>query len=109
MTATQSVVSTFTFSAISLTDWSVSVNNIALGNDPTLSLNVGDLYRFSAQFSGHRLSLRNQDSTVYSGVTGFPLNTGQSVDFILPADAPSTLIYVCDFHAGMTGQINVVP
>ncbi|MFM7678287.1 MAG: hypothetical protein ACKO83_05505, partial [Roseiflexaceae bacterium] len=109
VTATQSVVSTFTFSATTTAAWSVRVNMIVLGDNPTLSLHVGDLYRFSASFSGHRLSLRNQDSTVYSGVTGFPLNSGQSVDFILPVSAPSTLQYVCDFHPAMVGQITVVP
>jgi hypothetical protein len=83
---------------------------ITLGDDPTLSLHVGDLYRFrTANFGFHKLSLRNQDLTIYTGVTGFPLTAMQSVDFILPADAPSTLIYVCDYHAGMSGQITVIP
>jgi plastocyanin len=81
---------------------------IDLGDDPTLSLTTGEVYRFSMMSAGHRISLRNSDNSLYTGVTGFPLNNGQSVDFILPADAPSTLSYICDFHSAMKGQINVL-
>ena len=88
----------------------MSVNTISLGEDPTLSLHVGDLYRFrAADFGFHKLSLRNQDLSLYTSITGFPLTATQSTDFILPANAPSTLIYVCDYHTEMSGQITVIP
>jgi plastocyanin len=51
----------------------------------------------------------NADNTVYTGVSGFPLNGVESVDFTLPVGAPSTLRYVCDAHASMSGVITVVP
>ena len=67
------------------------------------------MYRFSKLISAHPLSLRNADNSVYTGVAGFPLNGVQSVDFTLPVGAPSTLRYVCDLHAGMSGVITVLP
>ena len=67
------------------------------------------MYRFSKLINPHPLSLRNADSTIYTGVAGFPLNGKQSVDFTLPVGAPNTLRYICDVHPSMQGLINVVP
>ena len=74
-----------------------------------MTLTVGRLYRFSKLISGHPLSIRNADNSVYTGVAGFPLNGVESVDFTLPVGAPSTLRDICDLHAGMSGVITVVP
>jgi hypothetical protein len=40
-----------------------------------------------------------------NGVTGNGTNT---VTFVVPADAPSTLYYNCSIHAAMTGAIHIV-
>ena len=72
-------------------------------------MTVGRFYRFIKVISAHPLSLRNADNSVYTGVAGFPLNGVEFVDFTLPVGAPSTLRYVCDLHAGMSGVITVVP
>jgi plastocyanin len=106
---TASGATLFAFTTSNSTDWTVSENSTSLGSDPGLTLTVGRLYRFSKLISGHPLSIRNADNSVYTGVAGFPLNGVQSVDFTLPVGAPSTLRYVCDAHASMSGVITVVP
>jgi plastocyanin len=106
---TASGATLFAFTTSNSTDWTVSENSTSLGSDPGLTLTVGRLYRFSKMISGHPLSIRNADNTVYTGVAGFPLNGVESVDFTLPVGAPSTLRYICDLHAGMSGVITVVP
>ena len=108
-TVTASGATIFEFSAADSSDWMVSQNATSLGSDPGLTLTVGRLYRFSKLISAHPLSIRNADNSVYTGVAGFPLNGVQSVDFTLPVSAPSTLRYVCDAHASMSGVITVVP
>ena len=41
------------------------------------------------------------------GVTNNGAATG-TITFTVPSNAPDTLFYVCEFHASMTGQINIV-
>jgi plastocyanin len=106
---TASGATLFAFTAAGSTDWTVSENSTSLGSDPELTLTVGRLYRFSKLISAHPLSIRNADLSPYTGVSGFPLNGVESVDFTLPVGAPSTLRYICDAHSSMQGLITVVP
>jgi len=41
-----------------------------------------------------------------SGVTNNGIDNG-TITFVVPYDAPSTLYYICQFHSGMAGTINV--
>jgi hypothetical protein len=45
-------------------------------------------------------------SAYNNGVTGNGTESG-TLTFVVPANAPSTLFYNCQFHASMTGTINI--
>ena len=81
-------------------------------DNPTLSLMRGQKYVFDVNASGHPFHIQTAagaydvNSLYTDGVTGQGTETGQVV-IVVPLDAPSTLYYVCQFHSGMQGQINV--
>jgi plastocyanin len=63
----------------------------ATGNDPTLTVNVGDTLEFNLNAPGHPLRITNQDvGTVTWDTTGL---------------ASGTYYYVCENHSTMIGQI----
>jgi len=81
-------------------------------DNPTLSLMRGQKYVFDVNATGHPFHIQTVDGAYDSnnlytdGVTGQGTEVGQVV-IEVPLDAPSTLYYVCQFHSGMQGQINV--
>ena len=74
-------------------------------NDPTLYLTRGKTYKFTNIPGSHPLEIRlSNGGTAYSdGVT----NNGGSgtVEFTVPMDAPTSLVYQCTIHGGMVGNI----
>lgn len=80
-------------------------------NNPTLTLQRGRTYTFSLNVPGHPFYIKTTQTTG----TGNPFNTGVTnngassgtVTFVVPASAPNTLYYICEFHTPMTGVINV--
>ena len=74
-------------------------------NDPTLYLTRGKTYKFTNISSSHPFEIRlSNGGTAYSdGVT----NNGGSgtVEFTVPMDAPTSLVYQCTIHGGMVGNI----
>lgn len=81
-------------------------------NDPDLYLYKGFTYRFNNTANGasHPLLIKTTPGTgtanqYTDGVSGSSTGT---VIFEVPMNAPSTLYYQCEFHAGMVGTINIV-
>jgi hypothetical protein len=97
-------------------DFSVSNNGmtsytINTATNPTLNLTRGQTYTFLISATGHPFWIKTVQSTgtgnAYNdGVTGNGIEGG-ILTFAVPLSAPSTLFYDCQFHASMTGTINV--
>ena len=83
----------------------------ATGNDPTLTVNIGDTLNFNMNAVGHPLRITNQNGAynpaneVTSGVTGAGTDTGGTVAWDTTGLAAGTYYYVCENHATMIGQI----
>ena len=74
-------------------------------NDPTLYLTRGKTYKFTNISSSHPFEIRlsNGGAAYSDGVT----NNGGSgtVEFTVPMNAPTSLVYQCTVHGGMVGDI----
>ena len=81
-------------------------------NDPTINLLQGFTYTFNVNASGHPFWIQTSSgaynaSNIYStGVTNNGTDNG-TITFAVPYNAPSTLYYVCQYHSGMAGSINI--
>jgi hypothetical protein len=81
--------------------------------NPTLTLVRGNTYFFTVNASGHPFWIQTTASgynagNVYStGVTNNGDDVG-GITFTVPAGAPNTLYYVCQFHPSMGGTITVI-
>ncbi len=82
------------------------------GNDnPTINVVRGQTYTFNITASGHPFWIKSVQSTgtgnaFNTGVTGNGTQNG-TLTWTVPAGAPNTLFYNCQFHSNMTGQIHV--
>jgi len=89
---------------------SYSING---ASNPTLTLVRGNTYFFTVNASGHPFWIQNLGSgydagAVYNtGVTNNGDDVG-GITFTVPAGAPNTLYYVCQFHSSMGGTITVI-
>ena len=76
--------------------------------DPKIYLTRGKTYKFTNIPGSHPLEIRVSDGgSAYSdGVT----NNGGSgtVEFTVPMDAPTSLVYQCTIHSGMVGNIIIL-
>ena len=77
-------------------------------NNPTIYLNRGHTYNFRLNASGHPFQIRTSSGgSAYSdGVTNNSAQTGL-VKFVVPMDAPDSLVYQCTIHSGMVGSIKI--
>ena len=77
-------------------------------NNPTIYLTRGKTYKFAVNASGHPFLIRlsSGGSTYSDGVTNNGAETG-NVIFTVPMDAPNTLVYQCQYHSGMVGDIKI--
>lgn len=86
--------------------------NISGRFDPTLTLYRGQTYTFNMNCAGHPFWFQTSSGgyvqgDIYStGVTNPGAVTG-TITFTVPLDAPSTLYYICQYHSGMGGTINI--
>jgi hypothetical protein len=76
--------------------------------DPKIYLTRGKTYKFTNVPGSHPLEIRVSDGgSAYSdGVT----NNGGSgtVEFTVPMNAPTSLVYQCTIHSGMVGDIIIL-
>ena len=84
-------------------------------NDPTLYLMRGQTYKFvNNTGTTHPFRIQSTGATVgggtqyNSGVTNNDANTGTTLTFVVPMNAPDTLYYQCTAHTDMFGTINVL-
>jgi hypothetical protein len=99
-------VSTFT-----VTNSGSSAYLINGDSNPTLNLVRGVTYTFNVNATGHPFWIKTAQATgtgsAYStGVTNNGAAVG-TVTFAVPLDAPSTLYYICQIHAGMVGTLSI--
>ena len=79
-------------------------------NNPVLTMYRGQTYTFNINASSHPFYIKTSaDSFIFTnvysnGVTGNGTNT---LTFVVPSNAPSTLYYVCQNHSNMGNQINI--
>jgi len=104
--AADSSATTFTVTNNGLVSYTIDSNT-----NPTLNLVRGETYTFQINAPGHPFWIKTVQSTgqanAYNdGVTGNGTDSG-TLTFVVPASAPATLFYDCEFHASMTGQINI--
>ena len=81
-------------------------------SNPTLTLERDTTYTFNLSVSGHPFWIKTAPNTgtgdqFNTGVTNNGAETG-TLTFTPDSAAPSTLYYICQFHSGMVGTINIV-
>jgi len=81
-------------------------------SNPNITLKRGETYTFSVNAPGHPFLINSVQgvgtaNTYNEGVTNNGAAEG-TVTFTVPADAPDTLFYNCEFHASMTGELNII-
>jgi len=81
-------------------------------NNPALTLQRGVSYRLQISASGHPFWIKTAAVTgttdqYNNGVTNNGSESGTIV-FNVPLNAPDTLYYICQYHAGMVGTFNIV-
>jgi hypothetical protein len=81
-------------------------------SNPGISLTRGSTYTFTVNAAGHPFYINSTQGTGTSnayndGVTNNGAATG-TITFTVPANAPNTLFYNCEFHGGMTGAFTIV-
>ena len=108
----QEVISTtLTVQNSGASDYTITSQSLS-GNDPTLTLERGKTYEFDISSPGHPFWIKTEqiNGTSESYNNGIVNNGASSglITFTVPADAPSTLYYICQIHSGMTGIINIV-
>jgi plastocyanin len=80
--------------------------------NPTLTLVRGQTYFFTVNASGHPFWIKTAATTgttdqYNTGVTNNGDDVG-GITFTVPAGAPSTLYYICQFHSAMQGTITII-
>jgi len=81
------------------------------GGNPTLSFYRGSTYTINVSAPGHPFWIKTTQTTgsadsYNDGVTNNGTDNG-TITFVVPDNAPSTLYYVCQYHASMQGSISV--
>lgn len=86
----------------------------ATGNDPTITVNVGDTLNFLNNAVGAPLHITNSPGTynvanlVTSGVTGDGATGGSTLSWVTTGLAAGTYYYINEFQSSMQGQIILV-
>jgi hypothetical protein len=98
--------------SFTVTSVGFSAYSINAANNPTLTLMRGVTYTFNVNASGHPFWIKTVSSTgtgnaYNTGVTGNGTQVG-TLTFAVPANAPSTLFYNCQFHGAMAGTLNII-
>ena len=80
-------------------------------SNPNFTLKRGETYEFSINTPGHPFFIKvaqtlGTGETFDDGVSNNGASTG-TVTFTVPANAPDTLFYICEFHSSMTGTFTI--
>ncbi len=97
------------FTVVNVSFSAYSINGV---NNPTLTLTRGLTYQFNISAIGHPFWIKTA-ATIGTGDAynnGVVNNGAQSgtITFSVPANAPNTLFYICQFHSAMHGTINII-
>ncbi|MFH4966884.1 CHRD domain-containing protein [Gaetbulibacter sp. M240] len=81
-------------------------------SNPALTLERGKTYTFTVNATGHPFYIKSAQGTgtanaYNTGVTNNGTDSG-TITFTVPAEAPATLYYNCEFHAPQTGVITII-
>ncbi len=81
-------------------------------SNPDITLKRGETYEFVLNTPGHPFIIKSAQTTgtgdaFNDGVTNNGASQG-TISFTVPANAPNTLFYICEFHASMKGTFNIV-
>ncbi len=79
--------------------------------NPNFNLRRGNTYEFVVNTPGHPFIIKSVQGTgtgnaFDEGVANNGASTG-TISFTVPADAPDTLFYNCEFHGSMTGTFSI--
>ena len=86
---------------------------VAEVQNPTFNLVKGNTYTFVINASGHPFWIQTvsggySSGNVYStGTTNLGTDSG-TITWVIPANAPDTLYYACQYHSSMQGTINLI-
>jgi len=80
--------------------------------NPDFTLKRGNTYEFNVNTPGHPFIIKSVQSTgtanaFNEGVTNNGAVAG-TISFTVPANAPDTLFYNCEFHGSMTGVFTII-
>ena len=78
------------------------------GNDPTVTIKIGDTVNFAVNASGHPFYLKTVQGTGTANTISGVTNNGTTNGTVwwTPTQA-GTYYYICSLHAGMVGTITV--
>jgi hypothetical protein len=79
---------------------------------PNLTLVRGRTYTFAISASGHPFWIKTSavtgaGSAFTNGVTSNGITSG-TLTFAVPADAPNSLSYICEYHGSMKGTLQII-
>ena len=94
-----------------MTAYTFTGNGLSNSTNPNITLQRGKTYTFTVDAPGHPFWIKSAQGTgsgdaYNTGVTGNGASNG-TITFVVPGDAPAKLYYNCEFHAAMTGEINI--
>jgi len=77
-----------------------------------ITLKRGETYEFIVDAPGHPFFIKTAQNTgtgdtFDNGVTNNGASQG-TITFTVPADAPNTIFYICEFHGSMTGTFTII-
>ena len=82
------------------------------GNDPSITMSVGETISFSVNAASHPFYIKTSQTTgtgdAYTDGVGGNGSVDSKITFTVPMDAPDTLYYICEFHSSMTGTFTII-
>ena len=105
-------VTNYNVSNSGATAYLFSGNGLTNSSNPNITLQRGKTYTFTVDTPGHPFWIKSVQGTgsgnaYNTGVTGNG-ESGGTITFVVPGDAPSKLFYNCEFHGSMTGEFNII-
>jgi len=77
------------------------------GNDPTINISLGDTLTFNVNSPGHPFLIKTAATTGNANAVSVANNGTSSGIITWSPNTAGTYYYICEFHAGMVGTINV--